>query len=31
MTLIGIAAIIATLAGAYYVIKRLVKPTETKG
>jgi uncharacterized membrane protein (DUF373 family) len=30
LTLIGIAAIIATLAGAYYVIKRLVKETEGK-
>jgi len=31
LTLIGIAAIIVALAGAYYVIKRLVKPTEAKG
>ena len=31
LTLVGIAAIIATLAGAYYVIKRLVKSSEAKG
>jgi uncharacterized membrane protein (DUF373 family) len=31
LTLIGIAAIIVALAGAYYVIRRLVKPTEAKG
>jgi uncharacterized membrane protein (DUF373 family) len=31
LTLLGIAAILISLAGAYYIIKRLVKPTEAKG